>query len=100
MPGDVNSDKSVDSNDIKALNNYLTAKSESVISADNADIINDNTLNVFDIIKLKRRIITWTTPVVKENLVPFEPTKTGQWRIHDGMGDKTLLKHESEYKTV
>lgn len=90
MPGDVNSDKSVDSNDIKALNNYLTAKSQSVISADNADILNDNTLNVFDIIKLKRRIITWNTPVVKEKLVPFEPTKTGQWRIRDGMGDKTL----------
>ena len=90
MLGDVNDDKNIDNNDIVALNNYLVASHNAVVSADKSDLTNDDGLNVFDTIKLKRRLITWNTPVEKEKLIPFEWTKTGQWRIRDGMGGKTL----------
>ena len=55
--GDLNSDGIVNANDVNVLQNYLIKKSGE-LSDISLDLNNDNTVNVFDLIKLKRIAIS------------------------------------------
>lgn len=90
MLGDVNSDNNVDSSDIEELQNYLLARPEAEITSENADFVSDDVIDIFDLCMLKNRIALWNTPVEMEELAAIWATKTGQWRIKNGMSGKTL----------
>ncbi len=90
MMGDVNMDGVVDVQDIQALQSHLLVESDAAISAAQSDLSADSSLNAFDLAILKKRIGTWNTVPVTENLAGFWPTKDGQWRIKNGMSDQTL----------
>ena len=51
--GDLNSDGIVNADDVNVLQNYLIKKSGE-LSDISLDLNNDNTVNVFDLIKLKK----------------------------------------------
>ena len=55
--GDLNSDGIVNADDVNVLQNYLIKKSGE-LSDISLDLNNDNTVNVFDLIKLKRIAIS------------------------------------------
>ncbi len=90
MLGDVNIDKTVDNSDIKALKEYLHATGENTAFCDESDIISDNKINTADLVALKRKIAQWNSPDKTEQLAAFWATKTGQWRIKNGMSGKTI----------
>lgn len=90
LKGDVNKDGSVDDFDISALTAHLLAKPESDISFGNSDLDGSGMLNAFDLAILKHRLNSWRTPVETPKLVATWPTKTGQWRIRNGMENQTL----------
>lgn len=86
MTGDVNEDNSLDTADIKQLNDYLLVKSDSSVSLIGSDQIPDGTIDVFDLCALRQKLNTdsylqWG----------FEETGTaGQWSVFNGAGGKTL----------
>ena len=58
LKGDINDDGSIDNNDIVLLRDYLTGKSDiSVEYYGKIDILNDNKIDIFDMIALKRIIL-------------------------------------------
>lgn len=58
LKGDINGDGSIDNNDIVLLRDYLTGKSDiSVEYYGEIDILNDNKIDIFDMIALKRIIL-------------------------------------------
>lgn len=91
MRGDVNTDGTVDDADVKALNDYLLARAGSTVSTENAELIEDGKLDSFDLCALKKMLNVWRSPVETEEIVAFWGTKTGQFRIKNGMGGNTVL---------
>ncbi len=89
--GDVNADGTVDTADVRALNDYLLVKPDAEIAFAQADLNADGIVNAYDQAFLKRRLTVWNTPPVTENIVAFWWTKAGQWRIKNGMGGTTVL---------
>ena len=58
LKGDINDDGSIDNKDIVLLRDYLTGKSDiSVEYYGKIDILNDNKIDIFDMIALKRIIL-------------------------------------------
>ncbi len=90
MRGDVNADGTVDAADVCALNDWLLAKPDAVISAENAELTADGSVNAFDLAALKRLLNGWNTAPAADNRVGFWATKEGQWRIRNGNGGKTV----------
>ncbi|MBQ8515685.1 MAG: hypothetical protein IJ496_09840 [Ruminococcus sp.] len=90
MLGDVNTDGTVDALDVEDLNEYLAVKPDTAISLPHAELIADGTVNVFDLSALKGLLAEWSTPPETEPIVAFWWTKTGQWRIKNGMGGETV----------
>lgn len=90
MLGDVNTDNIVNNSDILALKQYLHAISEASAFCDESDLVADNKINTVDLIALNRKITKWNTPDDKELLAAFWSTKSGQWRIKNGMSAKTI----------
>ncbi len=89
LTGDVNADGAVDDADVRAMLTFLHGKGD--ITAANAELIADGAVNAFDLAALKKRLHTWRTPVETEDIVAYWWTKTGQWRIKNGMGGTTVL---------
>lgn len=97
ISGDVNSDGYVDSADISALQEYIAAVPEVVISLGNADIHSDGRVNIFDLSALKNQLSVWSEEPVTEDIAAFWATKTGQWRIKNGMsGENITLVFEGD----
>lgn len=97
IAGDVNEDSSVDAADVMALQEYLAAVPNVSVSLENADMNSDGRVNIFDLSILKKTLRIWDTPVDPEELAAFWATKTGQWRIANGMsGKKLTLVFEGE----
>lgn len=90
MLGDVDSGGNVNYADIGALKEYLHAMPEKRIAFEETDLVSDGTIDVIDLVALKRRISCWNTPVETDELVAFWATTTGQWRIKNGMSGKTV----------
>lgn len=90
MLGDVNSDGTVNNSDIKRLQDYLLCRAGAVITAENSDIIADKYIDVFDLTALKCRLAGWSTPAETEKIIAFWATKTGQWRVKNGMSGKKI----------
>ncbi len=90
MIGDVNSDISIDTADVQELKNYLLRTPDAAISFDESDMITDGLVNASDLVALNRQLIRWNTPVETEEIAAFWATKTGQWRIKNGMSGKTI----------
>lgn len=90
MLGDVNIDGNVDEADIKALSDYILTKNNNEISYVNSELISDGAVDVYDLIALRSRITGWNTQIETAELVAYWATKTGQWRIKNGMGGKTV----------
>lgn len=90
IAGDVNTDSTVDQADLLALQEYIAAKPGVTISLENADMNKDGSVNIFDLSILKKTLRIWDTPVDPEKLAAFWATKTGQWRIANGMSGKKL----------
>ena len=88
--GDVNTDGIVNTTDAALLNAYLTAKPDTAASLPNAELIPDGTVNVFDLCTLKGLLTAWNTPPVTEELAAFWATKTGQWRLKNGLDTQTV----------
>lgn len=97
ISGDVNADGYVDSADISALQEYIAAVPEVVISLGNADIHSDGRVNIFDLSALKNQLSVWNEEPVTEDIAAFWATKTGQWRIKNGMsGENITLVFEGD----
>ena len=97
ISGDLNSDGYVDSADISALQEYIAAVPEVVISLGNADIHSDGRVNIFDLSALKNQLSVWSEEPVTEDIAAFWATKTGQWRIKNGMsGENITLVFEGD----
>lgn len=97
ISGDVNSDGYVDSADISALQEYIAAVPEAEISLEKSDVISDGRVNIFDLSALKNRLSVWNEEPVTEDIAAFWATKTGQWRIKNGMsGENITLVFEGD----
>jgi len=90
IAGDVNSDGNVNEGDLEALQNYLLCREGAVITAENSDVAKDSIIDVFDLTVLRNKLSRWSTPEESEKIVAYWPTKTGQWRIKNGMSSKTI----------
>ncbi len=97
ISGDVNSDGYVDSADISALQEYIAAVPEAEISLEKSDVLSDGRVNIFDLSALKNRLSVWNEEPVTEDIAAFWATKTGQWRIKNGMsGENITLVFEGD----
>ena len=90
MRGDVNEDGSVDAADVRALNDFLLAKPDAVISAAHAELTEDGSVNAFDLAALKKLLHSWGSEPAADDRVGYWATKDGQWRIRNGMGGQTV----------
>ncbi len=90
MRGDVNADGTVDAADVRVLNDWLLAKPDTMISAENAELTADGSVNAFDLAALKQLLNGWTAAPAADNRVGFWATKEGQWRIRNGNGGRTV----------
>lgn len=88
--GDVNTDGTVDVDDLKLLSNWLLTVPGTDISWKNADVTGDEVIDSFDLCKLRSLIAGWMTPEDKPEYIAFWNTKIGQWRIKNGMSGKTV----------
>ncbi len=97
ISGDVNSDGCVDIADASALQEYIAAKSGAEISLEKSDVLSDGRVNIFDLSALKNQLSVWNTEPVTEDIAAFWATKTGQWRIKNGMsGENITLVFEGD----
>lgn len=97
ISGDLNSDGYVDSADISALQEYIAAVPEAEISLEKSDVLSDGRVNIFDLSALKNRLSVWNEEPVTEDIAAFWATKTGQWRIKNGMsGENITLVFEGD----
>ena len=97
ISGDLNSDGYVDSADISALQEYIAAVPEAEISLEKSDVLSDGRVNIFDLSALKNRLSVWNEEPVIEDIAAFWATKTGQWRIKNGMsGENITLVFEGD----
>lgn len=90
IPGDVNTDSSVNITDAELLSDYLLADSEAMISYAHADMNNDEIIDVYDLILLRSRLAGWNAPEDTTEAVAFWLTKTAQWRVKNGLDGKTI----------
>lgn len=90
MLGDVNIDGNVDEADIQALSDYILTRNNNEISFVNSELISDGAVDVYDLIALRSRITGWNTQIETAELVAYWATKTGQWRIKNGMDGRTV----------
>ncbi len=88
--GDVNLDGIVDDLDVRDLNDALLAMEDTEISYAQADMNDDSIVDIFDLGSLKKQLGVWRTEPVTENIVAYWGTSTGQFRIKNGMGGKTV----------
>lgn len=88
--GDVNTSGLVNDADLMKLNDYLLERPDSDISYSEADMVSDETIDSFDLCSLRKSLASWNTPVETEELTAFWATKEGQWRIKNGLENKTI----------
>ncbi len=88
--GDVNTSGLVNDADLMKLNDYLLERPDSDISFNEADMVSDDTIDSFDLCSLRKSLALWNTPVETEELTAFWATKEGQWRIKNGLENKTI----------
>ncbi|MBQ8296199.1 MAG: hypothetical protein IJX77_00270 [Ruminococcus sp.] len=89
--GDVNTDGTVDETDLNLLSDYILAEPEASVSFAHADMVADSVIDSFDLISLRRKLTEWMTPPETAELVAYWATKTGQWRIKNGMDGETVI---------
>lgn len=91
MQGDVNMDGTADIADVRLLQDWLLAKPGVTLKNwKAADLCEDDKLDVFDLCLLKRMLLKWRTETVMPTEISFTETKTGQWKLRNGMEEKTL----------
>ncbi len=91
MPGDINMDGSVNITDVKLFQDWLLAKPDVTLKNwKAADICEDEILDVFDLCLMKRMIMNWQTEAIVPTEISFTETKTAQWKLRNGMEEKTL----------
>ncbi|MBE6847998.1 MAG: endoglucanase [Ruminococcus sp.] len=90
LMGDVNTDGVLDVRDAEDLAAYLVCRPEVQVSLTHSDMDGNGLLTAADLTLLKRK----TLPVPEEGPVvtqqAFWETKTGQWRIKNGLDGKTV----------
>lgn len=87
--GDADENGLLDNTDINVLSDYLIQKNITHISADNADINNDVSVDVFDLCELKKKISAGTDDKPKIS-VDFTKEEAGKWRICNGLSNKAI----------
>lgn len=91
MKGDVNSDGTVDNSDVRLLQDWLLAKPDATLKNwKAADTCEDDRLDVYDMCRLRSMIINWQTEETAPTEISFVQTKTAQWKLRNGMEEKTL----------
>ncbi|MBO5384179.1 MAG: dockerin type I repeat-containing protein, partial [Ruminococcus sp.] len=91
MKGDVNSDGTVDNSDVRLLQDWLLAKPDATLKNwKAADTCEDDRLDVYDMCRLRSMIINWQTEETVPTEISFVQTKTAQWKLRNGMEEKTL----------
>jgi hypothetical protein len=91
MPGDINMDDNVDITDVRLLQDWLLAKPNVTLKNwKAADICKDERLDVFDLCQFKRMIVNWQTEAIIPTEISFTETKTAQWKLRNGIEEKTL----------
>lgn len=91
MKGDINSDGTVDNSDVRLLQDWLLAKPEVTLKNwKAADTCEDDRLDVYDMCRLRSMIINWQTEETAPTEISFVQTKTAQWKLRNGMEEKTL----------
>ncbi len=91
MQGDINTDGIVDIADVNLLKEWLLGKSDVQLKNWRAgDICRDNTLDVFDLCLFKEMLLNWQTEEIIPTKISFVQTKTGQWKLRNGIENKTL----------
>ena len=90
ISGDVNTSGTVNDSDLIRLNDYLLSRPDSDVSFAEADMISDEAVDSFDLCSLRKSLALWNTEPVTEELAAFWATKEGQWRIKNGLENKTV----------
>ncbi len=91
MQGDVNTDGTVDLSDVRLLRDWLLAKPDTVLKNwQAADMDENGRLDAADLSRLKRMILNWQTAQAVPTEISFVQTKTAQWKLRNGMEEKTL----------
>lgn len=67
-----------------------TDKPGKVVSPGAGDICKDNTLDVFDLCLFKEMLLNWQTEEIIPTKLSFVQTKTGQWKLRNGIENKTV----------
>lgn len=91
MCGDVNMDGSADLQDVCLVRDWLAGKPE--VTGKNwsaADMDGDQILDAADLSMLKRMILNWRREEPALTEISFVQTKTAQWKLRNGMEEKTL----------
>ncbi len=91
MPGDVNTDGTVNMADVRLLQDWLLAKPDVHLNSwQAAELCKDNRLDGLDLCMLKQMIMKWSTEVVLPTEISFTQTKTAQWKLRNGCAEKTV----------
>ena len=91
MQGDVNADGTVDAADVQQLRDWLLCKPGAALSAPAAADLNaDSRISAKDLCLLKRMLLGWQTEIAVPREISFVQTKTAQWKLRNGMEEKTL----------
>lgn len=90
LAGDVNEDGQIDLTDVKFLCDWLQTGNVLHISAENADLNSDKTLNSADLSLLKQKIIQQDTNEKPVICINYKEEEAGKWRMSNGLGNKTV----------
>lgn len=90
--GDVNTDSYINEEDLSLMNDYLFAKPEAEVSYLHSDMVKNESIDVFDLAALRKRLTEVNQPPVEpaEITQAYWSTKTGQWRIKNGLNGETV----------
>ncbi len=90
LNGDVTEDGRVNAEDAGRLQEHVLGRDETHVSAENADLDNDGSMNAFDLCILKKKLNAGDTQEEPVTLVDYVEESTAAWRISDGLGGKTV----------
>lgn len=92
LAGDANEDSLLDSTDVRRLQDHVLGRSTGHISAENADLSEDEVLDAFDLCLLKRRLHDGAEEKPRMS-VTYKEESAGNWRMCDGLGGRTVTFH-------
>lgn len=90
LKGDSTEDGKLNGEDIQRMRDFLLDCDVSHISTENSDLLDDGSLDVFDMCMLRKTLMSDNSDVSPVASVEFIEETTAAWRISDGISNKTV----------